>query len=467
MAQDIHKNVLIADDEPAATRLVLEVLAAKGIRGTIVRDARAAVGHLEKTPWDLVLASLDTPEGGGFEVVRRAKLLAPELPVVLLAPNASFRTAVQAMREGCDDVLVKPLERSALEALVGAYLPTHPVPLAAADEFDTRCLYQIAGCSRALHETVALAKRIAPTSAPVLVAGESGTGKELLSYLIHRTSRRSRGPFIRVNCAALSETLLESELFGHERGAFTGAVAQRKGRFEMAHGGTLLLDEITETGPHLQADLLRVIENQDFERVGGSERVSVNVRLISTTNRDLRQEVEQGRFRRDLYYRLGGVRLSIPPLRERKEDITVLVWHFVNQYAREVRRPITQLDPEMMDMFFHYAWPGNVRELRNAVHTALAMGSGPVLTLNEAPWLRAEIKASQGAVAEPANLRLDTVERRTILEALRLTQSHRVRAAELLGITDRTLREKLRRYRQEGHLKEKEGAPWMGQPASA
>jgi DNA-binding NtrC family response regulator len=468
MADQAHQNVLIADDEAATTRLVLQVLAAKGIRGTVVRDAPAACDRLERLPWDLVLADLEVPQGGGFEIVRRAKLRSPELPVVMLSPDGSARTAVRAMREGCDDFLVKPLDRPAVEALLESFLPTHAVPLAAADESDSRCLYQIAGRSAALLETVALARKIAPTSAPALVSGESGTGKELISYLIHRASRRARGPFIRVNCAALSETLLESELFGHERGAFTGAVAQRKGRFEMAHGGTLLLDEVTETGPRLQAELLRVIEHQDFERVGGSEPVSVSVRLISTTNRDLAREVEKGKFRTDLYYRLGAVRLTIPPLRDRKEDILVLVWHFVNQFAREVRRSISHLDPEMMERFFHYDWPGNVRQLRNVVRTALILGSGPVLSLSEAPWLRAELEGAQRpVVAEPASLRLESVERHAILEALRLTKSHQAKAAHLLGITDRTLRAKLRRYRQEGHLREMEDVPCLGQPALA
>jgi two-component system, NtrC family, response regulator HydG len=343
-------------------------------------------------------------------------------------------------------------------------LPGHTVPLAAAEQADCRCLFQIIGRSPRLMESIALAQRVAPTSLPVLITGESGTGKELIAYLIHRASPRAQGPYIRINCASLSETLLESELFGHERGAFTGAHVRHRGRFERAHGGTLLLDEITETGSRFQAELLRVLEQQDFERVGGSERIEVNVRIVSTTNRDLAREVARGTFRADLFYRLSGVRVSVPPLRERKEDLPVLVWHFINQFAREVHRSIQQLDPEMMDLFFHYTWPGNVRQLRNLVRTALVIGEGPVLSLSAAPWLQAELAAPSRRPATVPVLRLRDLERQAIMQALALTRSHQVKAAGLLGITDRTLREKLRRYRAEGLL---DDAPLAAIPAIA
>jgi DNA-binding NtrC family response regulator len=249
----------------------------------------------------------------------------------------------------------------------------------------------------------------------------------------------------------LSESLLESELFGHERGAFTGAYCRRKGRFERAHGGTLLLDEISETGPRLQAELLRVLEQQDFERVGGSELIRVNVRVISTSNQDLAGDVERGRFRRDLYYRMCGFHLTVPPLRQRREDIPVLVWHFVNQYAREVRRRITELDGEMIEAFNRHHWPGNVRELRNTVRTALVLGSGPVLSLEGMDGFPPGVQPPEEH-APLSTLSLEDLERRAILEALRRTKSHQAKAARILGISDRTLREKLRRYRQAGQL---------------
>jgi DNA-binding NtrC family response regulator len=312
-----------------------------------------------------------------------------------------------------------------------------------------QCLVHIVGRSDALQRTLDLASRVAPTSAPVLLTGESGTGKELVSYLIHRRSKRACGPYVRVNCAALSESLLESELFGHERGAFTGAHQQRQGKFEQAHGGTLLLDEISETGPRFQSELLRVLEHQDFHRVGGSQTVRVNVRVIATTNRDLAEAVEKGQFRADLYYRLAGVRIPLPALRERREDIEDLVWHFVNLFSPEVRRKVTKISPATMDLLEHCTWPGNVRQLRNAVRTAMIFGDDEELSLEDVPHLQAELTGvdmdDEGGV-----LPLREMERQAIFEALRLTNSHQAKAARLLGITDRTLRDKLRRYREDG-----------------
>ena len=463
MTEVICSDVLLVGDDIATTRLLLEVLAGKGIRGTVVRTASAAAERIEQRPWDLLMADLDGADSESTALVRLVKCHYPELPVVMLSARASVAAAVSAMREGCHDYIVKPLDRAQLEALIDSLLPSHAVQVVAADDADSRCLYQIAGHSPRLFEIIALAKRVAPTSLPVLITGESGTGKELVSHLVHSSSSRAHGPYVRVNCAALSESLLESELFGHERGAFTGACVQHKGRFERAHGGTLLLDEVSETGPRLQAELLRVLEQQDFERVGGSKPISVNVRILSTTNRDLFAEVQRGAFRADLYYRLGGIRISVPPLRQRKEDIPVLVWHFVNQYAREVRRTIRQLDPEMMELLLRCHWPGNVRQLRNVVRTALVMGDGPVLSLAEVPWIQAEIRAAAETPA-PVTLSLREVERRTILEAMRLTRSHQTKAARLLGITDRTLREKLRRYREEGPI---EAEAWLASSEGA
>jgi transcriptional regulator with GAF, ATPase, and Fis domain len=278
------------------------------------------------------------------------------------------------------------------------------------------------------------------------------------------------GPFVHVNCAALSDTLLESELFGHEKGAFTGAYAQRKGRFEMAHSGTLLLDEITETPPRFQAKLLRILEQQEFERVGGNENIKINVRVISTTNRDLLHEVQMGRFRADLYYRLSTARIVVPPLRERREDLPELVWHFVNLYARETQRRITRLDPAMMDIFAEYPWPGNVRQLRNVVLTSLILGVGSVLSLADVSWLFDELQPlpqhgpspqkanvptggpSDQAPEQPSGIGgipLADLERHAIIETLRQTSGNQTKAAKVLGISDRTLREKMRRYRRQ------------------
>jgi len=339
---------------------------------------------------------------------------------------------------------------SNVEFIAGQSDATAEVSQIAAPDDEICRRYKIAGSSDNLMQVISLARKVAPTSAPVLITGESGTGKELMSCLIHGESDRSSGPYIYVNCSAISESLLESELFGHERGAFTGAHERRMGRFERANGGTLLLDEISETTPKLQAELLRVIEQQRFERVGGAETIEVNVRVVSTSNRDLTREVSRGRFRKDLYYRIGGVHLFLPPLRERADDIQNLIWHFVNLYAPETNRRITAFDKNLVDLFNRYDWPGNVRQLRNVVRLAMIMGEGNVLSLDDAPSVIAELQQA----LEPAGstLQLREIERRTILEALRRTKRNQTKAAEMLGISDRTLREKLRRYRESGQL---------------
>ncbi|MCE5326318.1 MAG: sigma-54 dependent transcriptional regulator [Planctomycetaceae bacterium] len=446
MSDRLCRNVLIVSPQSQTARVLLAELAAVGIRGMVVREADKAAAAIPQPIWDLVIIESQIP-GGPWGLIERSRTCYPERPLVMVGPAGDTASAVEAMRAGCWDYLAAPLEAPAARALIETCLPAGAAGQIVAGEGDASGRYQIAGVSGRFLEVVELARRVAPTSVSVLISGESGTGTELLSYLIHRESRRTRGSYIRVNCAALSESLLESELFGHERGAFTGACAQRKGRFERADGGTLLLDEISETGPRLQAELLRVLEQQDFERVGGSENIHVDVRVVSTTNRDLSSDVETGRFRRDLHYRIAGVHLQVPPLRQRVEDIPVLVWHFVHQYAAEVRRKITDIDPAMLDLFCGYHWPGNIRQLRNVVRTALIFGREGVLSLRDAGFLADELGRGQGE--QVVTLRLRELERQAVMEALRRTRRNQVKAAELLGISDRTLREKLRRYRAE------------------
>ncbi|MBN2183549.1 MAG: sigma-54-dependent Fis family transcriptional regulator [Sedimentisphaerales bacterium] len=492
-------NVLIADNDSQTTRFLLEILARKGIRGHIISKKESVIDFINKGSCDLVFAGDaigGQPEssnkgGDGFELVEKIRENSPELPVIMIEQarleclqnqRQIIERAVRAVRRGCCDFLIKPLEREKVEMLLDTFLPNHGYSTIDSAHDGVRCLYQIVGRSVKLNQTVELAKKISPTSAPVLISGESGTGKELIAYLIHHKSRRTGGTYVRINCAALSDSLLESELFGHEKGAFTGAYARRKGRFEMAHGGTLLLDEITETPIRFQAKLLRVLEQQDFERVGGNESVRVDVRIISTTNRDLQREVEQGRFRRDLYYRLNAVRLTLSPLRERSDDLQDLIWYFVNLYSREVQRHITDIDPAMMEIFSKYHWPGNVRQLRNVVRTSLMLGVGPVLSLADVSWLFDELqplRQQECKYKEPScsfslpsfegysqenpsmeqddefglgGLPLEQVERRAILETLRRTGGNQTKAAKVLGISDRTLRDRIHRYRKEGSL---------------
>ncbi len=448
MIEPVRMNVLIvaAKADAETTRLVNEVLAERNVRGLIVGDMDSAAAKVETRQWDLVMGDLSA-KGDAPAMLRITRHLFPELPVILFGDKASADLLGDALNEGCTELIRKPIRRKSLESTLDVLLPAHQVHLAASsDDEDASRRYQIAGKSEKFLQSIHLAEKVAPTSVPVLITGESGTGKELISGLIHRRSNRSRGPFIHINCAALSETLLESELFGHEKGAFTGAYERQKGLFERADGGTLLLDELSETTRRLQAELLRVLEQQQFERLGGSETVRVNVRIVSTSNRDLGEEVRKGRFRQDLFYRISGVHIHVPPLRERTEDITTLVWHFVNLYAREVRRKITALDKQMMTFFSQYDWPGNVRQLRNIVRAALIFNEGATLSLDGTPTLTNEIR--QNADRPTDTLQLAELERQAILEALRRTERNQVKAARLLGITDRTLREKLRRYRQ-------------------
>ena len=478
-------SVLIVDNDPAGTRFMLEILARKGIGANLADDEKAAIDFLDKNSCDLAFVSekLSLLQSS-LDLISKVRSNSPELPVIMIAepdtPTPSIenlhlvaQAAVKAICMGCSDFLIKPLDHEEIESLLDTFLPNHSVCTVASAQEGSRYLYQIVGKSPKLIQIVNLAERIAPTSAPVLISGESGTGKELISFLIHRKSKRVQGPYIKVNCVALSDSLLESELFGHEKGAFTGAYTQRKGRFEMAHSGTLLLDEITETPLKFQAKLLRILEQQEFERVGGNENIRINVRIISTTNKDLLEEVQLGRFRQDLYYRLSGVRLVIPPLRQRHEDLPELVWHFVNLYARDTQRRITKLDPAMMDIFAKYHWPGNVRQLRNVVLTSLILGVGPTLCLADVSWLFDELQplpqqdsscVVRNASCEETNTQyairntqydyglggipLAQIERQAILDTLRQTAGNQTKAAKVLGISDRTLRDKIRRYRQ-------------------
>jgi two-component system response regulator AtoC len=479
---------------PDLVRLVLETLARKKILGMVAGDAEAALDFLDKNDCGLVLtdntisrqAGIPARKDDVFELLAKIRTGWPELPVVMVASDDGrktharqqiIETVVRAIRAGCCDFLPQPVSRDKLAKLFDTIVPNRPVQTIASTEEGTGCIYTIVGKSPNLIQTVNLARKVAPTSAPVLISGDSGTGKELISYVVHYNSRRAQGPFIKINCAALSESLLESELFGHEKGAFTGAYTQRKGRFEAAHGGTLLLDEISETPLRFQAKLLRVLEQQDFQRVGGNENIKVDVRIISTTNKDLSRELAEGRFRQDLYYRLCGVRLVVSPLRQRKEDLPDLVWHFVNLYAGQVQRRINRLDPAMMELFSKYHWPGNVRQLRNVILTSLVLGVGEVLSLADVSWLFNELQPlpeiggpgfaqratpgrqitediRQKAEANPlsgelAGVPLAQLERQAILETLKQTNGNKTRAAKVLGISDRTLRDKIRRYRQQ------------------
>ena len=453
-------NVLIIDNDPESVRVLLETFAKRAIRGTVAADEKRTLEYADRNIWNMALINHDFCNSfinvADRRIIARLKENHPEIPMVMLTESSCRTAPRKAIEMGYSKVFVKPVLPEMVDELLDTFAPNHDTQTLAYSKHDCDYPYKIVGTSPKLMSTVKIARKIAPTSAPVLITGESGTGKELIAELIHAESKRANGPFVKVNCAALNDSLLESELFGHEKGAFTGAGTQHKGRFERAHGGTLLLDEITETQPQFQAKLLRVLENMNFERVGGKENINVNVRIISTTNMDILSEVKSKRFRSDLYYRLAAIRLTVPALRQRTGDIVALVWLFVNQFAHEAARPITSVDTATLEILERHHWPGNVRQLRNVVRTALILGSDQILSLADAPWLIEELTTANPADSVDtdwlAGRSLRDLERKAILATLRQTQGNQTRAAKALGISDRTLRDKVKKYRDQNQL---------------
>jgi len=378
------------------------------------------------------------PGMDGIAVLEEAKKLSPDVPVILVTAFGTVETAVGAMKKGAYDFIIKPYRLEELEALVARALEhrllsvENEVLRAKVGDAEE----SVAVWSSATKDIHDLLERAAQSDATVLISGESGTGKEVAARTLHQLSKRRAAPFLCVNCAALSAGLLESELFGHERGAFTGADRLRKGRFELADGGTLLLDEVSEIDPGLQAKLLRVLQERSFERVGSSQTKRADVRVIATTNRDLPAEVEKGRFRQDLYYRLNVLPVRLKPLRERREEIPMLVEHFLKKHRKQVSKGA-------MSRLCAYDWPGNVRELGNIVERAAVLSAGDEISGETiAPWLEGSAKPAQAIVGQP----LENVERRVIEENLRANGGNREKTARILGITSRTLRDKLKRW---------------------
>ncbi len=450
------ERVLVVGSEGPARGELAELLARRGCQVALAASGAEALGVLARDPVDLVLAEGRLADEAWQPLLPRSRALGRDVPLVVLAQGEASPEAVQAMRGGAFACMALPPSgeslgrvlqqvtawQTLLRASEAAPAPPRPAGQSPAEE--------LVGRHPRLMKVVETVHRAAASKATLLVQGESGTGKELVARLAHVASPRARGPLVKVNCAALAETLLESELFGHERGAFTGAIALRRGRFELAHGGTLLLDEISETAPALQAKLLRAIEEEEFERVGGSETLRVDVRLVCTTNRDLAREVEEGRFRADLFYRLNVVPVLVPPLRERRDDIPLLVNHFLRRFRREGASPVRGISKEAMDLLLRHPWPGNVRELRNLVHRAVVLGNGEEVRPEDLPeGLAGGGGAMRGALTSGRSI--DDVERDLILKTLSSTGGNKTAAARLLGVTPRTLRNKLDRYAADSH----------------
>ena len=442
-------TILIVDDE----RHTREGLA-RALRGDYAvaeaENGQRALEWLETHAADVILTDLRMPHMDGLQLLARLLGREPKPIVIMLTAYGNVETAVEAMKRGAYDFLAKPVNLDRLELLLTRALAERQLGVEnqrLRAQLDSKYGFaNIIGTSPAMQAVFDTIRHVAPTKATVLIQGESGTGKELVARALHQASPRREGPFVPVHCAALAPTLLESELFGHEKGAFTGAVERRRGRFEMADGGTLFLDEIGEIEPSLQVKILRVLEERAFERVGGSETVTVNVRLVAATNKDLRQLVADGKFREDLLYRLFVVNLTLPPLRERDGDIVLLTQHYLKTLAAENGKSVPTLTAEAMDALTAYSWPGNVRELRNVIERMVVLNSTGKLNLDDVPATVRQGAHDSGRDATRAGRVLRDAERQLIEDALRQHRGNRTKAAQHLGISRRTLHRKLNEF---------------------
>jgi two-component system response regulator FlrC len=439
------ERVLIVDDEESIRTFIGEVLEGEGLRVTLAEDGAAAAQLLNKFSFHLMVTDLKMPRLDGMALLRKARAEQPEMEVIVLTAHGTVENAVEAMKLGAFDYLSKPLSGpdeivlTVTRALERRRLrEDRQRSTAHADEAQG-----IVAHDPAMLAVVGQVRKVAATDTTVLLLGESGTGKEVVAGALHRESRRRDGPFVAVNCAALSPSLLESEMFGHEKGAFTGASATRRGRFELADGGTLFLDEVAELDPQLQAKLLRVLEQRRFERVGGAREIEVDIRLVAATNRELGEEIRSGRFRNDLYHRLAVFPIRLLPLRERPLDLEPLATHLLGRIARQLGRPPPSISSRAQARLAAYAWPGNVRELANVLERAAILADGPVIEIEH---LVLDARPPTAASAALPAVTLGELEREAIRQALAATGGHRKQAAARLGIGLRTLYEKLKQH---------------------
>ncbi len=451
-------SVLIVDDEKH-TREGLQQALAENYDVTVAANADEAFNLLDAQPFDVVLTDLRMPGRSGLKVIDKALALPSRPAVLMMTAYGNIDTAVEAMKRGAVDFLTKPVNIERLEVLIQRALKTKTLEVEVSrlhERLDEKfSLEGIIGTSQKLQDVIERMKLVAPSRATILIEGESGTGKELIAQAIHQASPRARAPFVAVHCAALSENLLESELFGHERGSFTGATERRIGRFESADSGTLFLDEIGEISGSTQVKLLRFLETKSIERVGGSKPLDLDVRLVAATNRTLEQLVREGKFREDLFFRLNVVRLTMPPLRERAEDIPLLLAHFIKVFSEENDVPLLTVEPGALRTLQTYAWPGNIRELRNFCENAVVLRRGGSLTEYDLePKFRGAVNpapmsapgASAATAAAGASLLVEDNEKHLLREALLKSRGNRTKAAELMGVSRRTLHRKIAQW---------------------
>jgi DNA-binding NtrC family response regulator len=441
-------SILIVEDEQKMRRLLELSLGEQGFTTLGAEDAESGLKLLQQSPVDLVLTDFRLPGMNGIEFLQAVKQVNAALPIVVMTAYGSVETAVEAMKEGASDYLLKPFSLDELSLVIRKELESHKLReenRSLREALGQRYEYKnIIAQSEKMQAVLAVVERVAPTNTTVLLGGESGVGKDLIARAIHEHSLRAGGPFLKINSSAIPETLLESELFGYEKGAFSGATASKPGKFELAHKGTLFLDEIGDVPQAIQVKLLRVLQEREFERLGGTKTLKVDVRLIAATNRDLRAALEEGTFREDLYYRLNVVPIDIPPLREHKEDIPALARFFLERYARESQKPVKELTPAAQKLLMDFHWPGNVRELQNALERAVTLSSGDVLDAGDIHLDVAPARpGTQIAPVLPEGMTLEQWEEEIIREAVRHANGNKSQAARALGLSRNALRYRL------------------------
>ncbi|MEK7269507.1 MAG: sigma-54 dependent transcriptional regulator [Planctomycetota bacterium] len=449
MSESAKPRVLIVDDEPSVGELLTIVLRNAGCEVDAVTDGLAAIRKAEAAPPDVVLQDMRMPGKDGLDLLREFKKRDPTCQVIMITAYASWESAVEAMRLGAYDYVQKPFDNEVIKAVVArAAAQRRWLQDGSSAGGEGLAATNIIGASPAMTAVHDLIRRIAPADSTVLVQGESGTGKELVARALHQGSYRSREPFIPINCGAFTESLLESELFGHVRGAFTGAVTEKKGLLEVADGGTLLLDEVGEMSPATQSKLLRVLEEREFIPVGGTKRKRLDVRFVAATNRDLAEDVRRGRFRADLFYRLNVIPIYLPALRDRPDDIPLLAGHFLSVHSRAFGKSTVRFSPEAMELLKRHRWPGNVRELSNILQRAIALSEGPEIQVSDleslAPAAARPILSGSSSISLEDHLA--KIERECLTEALARAGGVQTKAADILGLTYRQLRHKLKKY---------------------